>query len=142
MSREYDVIAYEPAALISMPAPTIRRGSVTHEAPHDHHAHCGRDAARRHHQARGDDRIVEQPLEQDRLQHQAPEKPQAEGGHGDTGDGEVAVLEDAQVEEGVGAAVQAVPHEADDPHDRGHRREADVVGAEPILLRAAVEHVL
>ena len=71
------------------------------DAADDHHGHHGADAARRQDQAGGDHRIAHQVLQVGREQRERGEQDDADHEDEAEPDGEVAVAEDARIDEGL-----------------------------------------
>ena len=85
--------------------------------------------------------IAEQRLQEDRQQHQAGVQHEAQHRHQEDAGAEGAVLEHAQVDDGM-LGLQLADHHGNQSEDAQRRPQANLIAAEPVLALAGVEHHL
>ena len=114
------------------------------EADDGHHAHH-HEAGGREHQAGEFGGVAEQGLDELRDEDGGAVEREAEHEHQDEADGEVAALEEREIEDGPVADAelpQLPPDHDDEGDDHGDGEEGDEVRGEPVVLLALVEDEL
>ncbi len=119
-----------------------QRVSTKRDQPADHrHQGHDRETARRYDHARQRRGVAQQILRQQRDHRGAAKQHEAQHEHEDESGGEIAVLEQGQVDDRI-VPLKLIQDEGDEPGDRGDRGRQNEVRPEPVFLLALVENHL
>ena len=111
---------------------------LSHETAYQRHAEQDRQAARREHHAAQHRGVSQQRLEEQRQQRGAAVEHKSEDQHGRRGQREIALLENAKIDDRV--FLPKFPQDHANQADRAdHGESDDVIGGEPVFLLTLVE---